>query len=240
MIRRALLVCLFAASPAAAEDGNRAVEIALANALHRGDAKTAAALFDSKMPEAAGIRADVQQLVRGAEVALEINPTTGVWSLNITSRDAAAGVTRRQAKVKLRAAAGLIAAFEPVDFFEPPHSAGAWNTVYSFAAALNDDAATPALDQFDRDMPQLTELKSAVLEIWNRYQIDASLDLLSNEGDDDHRTLRIDWTLNLENRQDPVDSTRREQIVVCHLDRREKEWRIVSFDPISFFMASKK
>jgi hypothetical protein len=46
--------------------------------------------------------------------------------------------------------------------------------------------------------------------------------------------------LNLENRQDPVDSTRREQIVVCQLDRREKEWRIVSFDPVSFFVASKK
>jgi hypothetical protein len=240
MLGRSLLFCILAAPLASADDSNRAVEIALANALNRGDAKTAVALFDPKMKGAARIREDVEHLIRDAEVAFEINVTTGVWSLDITSHDAAAGVTHRKAKVSLRGAGGLITFFEPADFFEPPHGLGAWNALYSFAMALNEDTAPPSMDQFYPAIPGFGQLKSDVMEMWTRYQIDASLDLLSNEGDDAHRTLRIDWILTLKNQQDPVDSTRREQIVTCRVEALEKKWRIVGFDPPSFFALSKR
>lgn len=218
-----------------ADDPNRAVEIALANALDTGNTQAAAELFNPKMPGAAKVRSGLQDLIRQAELALEINTDTGVWTLRIVARDVAAGVTTRQAKVQLRTEAGRIESFEPSDFLEPPHGAGAWNALYSFATALTDENASPPLDQFDSATPGLAELKSDVAALWTRYQIDSSLDMLSNEGDDVRRTLRIDWTLTLKNRQDPVDSFRREQTLTCRIDQRGKSWRIVSIDPIGFF-----
>lgn len=240
MIGRALFVCIFAARLLSADDPNRAVEIALANALNHGDVRTAVGLFDPKVEGMARMRTDVERLMREAELILEIKIESGVWALDVTSRDAAAGITHRQAKVLLRSAGGLITSFEPVDFFQPEHGLGAWNAVYAFAGALNDDAAPPTMEQFDPAMPNFSELKNGVMEMWNRYQIDSSLDLLSNEGDDTHRNLRIDWTLTLKNPQDPVDSTRREQTVNCRVERRKQAWRIVGFDPASFFGLSKR
>jgi hypothetical protein len=240
MIGRGLVVCILTAQLLSADDANRTVEIALANALNHGDVKAAMALFDPKAEGAARVRSDVERLMRGAELVLEIKVASGVWALDVTSRDAAAGITHRQAKVLLRTAGELITSFEPADFFQPPHGLGAWNALYAFAGALNDDTAPPTMEQFDRTMGNFGELKNGVMEMWNRYQIDSSLDLLSNEGDDRHRTLRVDWTLTLKNPQDPVDSTRREQTVNCRMERRGETWRIVGFDPASFFELSKR
>lgn len=235
MTRRALLLCFLVAAPLAAADANRAVEIALANALHSGDVKAAMQLFDPEMRGYAQIRAGVEQLVHDTELALEIDTASGIWTLEITSRDLAAGITHRRAKVSLRLSDGRIESLEPADFLDLPHGSGAWDAVFAFAGALGNEAAPPPMDQFDRSMPGYQEIKTAVTALWTRYRIDASLDLLSNEGDDAHRTLRIDWSLTLMNPQDAVDSARREETVECRLEKQGKTWRIVSFAPAGLF-----
>jgi hypothetical protein len=234
MIREALLI-LVGAFAARADDANRAVEIALANALARADARAAQQLFAPKMASGDKIRSDLEQLVRNAGLSLEIDSKTGLWTLRIISNDVAAGTTRRAVNVSLQVTDGRITSFAPADFFEPPHGEGAWNAVYVFAAALNDGSAPPALGLFDPKMPGFADFKNGVTALWTRYQIDSSLDLESNEGDDAHRTLQIDWTLTLANQQDPVDSSRREQTVVCRVEKQAKGWRIVNLEPAGFF-----
>ncbi len=96
------------------------------------------------------------------------------------------------------------------------------------------------MEQFDRTMPGYADLKNAITALWTRYQIEPSLDLKSNEGDDTHRTLQIDWVLTLQNQQDPVHSTRREQSAVCVVEKRGKAWKIVSFSPASLFIVPLK
>lgn len=241
MLPLALFPFILAPVLSAADDPNRAVEIALANTLHSGDATALAQLFDPKMPSWSRLHSDLEELLKDGEVSLQIDSTTGVWTLDITSRDLAAGVTERKAKVSLETAAGRIESLTPADFLAPPHGRAAWDAVFAFATSLNDDQAAPTLAQFDPAMPGLAALKTAITELWTRYQINTSLDLQSNEGDDVHRTLRIAWTQTLKNQQDPVDSHRTEQTVECRLEKetsRKKPWeawRIVSFSPSTLF-----
>ena len=245
MLGRALMTLIAAAPLFAADDPNRAVEIALANALSRGDVKAISQLFDPKMSGYSRIIADVEQLLKDAESSLVIDTASGVWDLTITSRDLADGVTERKVKVELKTSDGRIESLRPADFLAPPSGRAAWDAVYAFAASLRDDQIPPALTQFDSSMPGLAALKSAVVALWKGYEIDTSLDLESNEGDDRRRTLRIAWTQTLKNQQDPVDSHRTEQTVECRLERRPSpkkplqkqsdDWRIVSFSPAGLF-----
>lgn len=235
MIARALLLCVLAAPLSAADGANRPIEIALANALNAGDAKAAIALFDPKMAGYATVADNLEKLAHDSELALAINTDTGVWTLRITARDVAEGMTHREAKVAMTSADGRIVSFTPANFFEPPQGRGAWNALFQFASALNDETAPPSMGQFDPEMPHYQEIKTGVATLWGRYQIDSSLDLLSHEGDDTHRTLRVDWTLTLMNPQDNVDSTRREQTVVCKMEKQGRAWRVVGLEPVGLF-----
>jgi hypothetical protein len=241
MIRRALLVSIVAVGlcPAATDD-DRAVEIALANAIHSGDSKAALKLFNPKMAGYLSLRADVERLLETAEVALSVDTETRVWALDITARDLASGVTLRKAKVSLRTEGGIIQSFQPDGFFAPPRGRQAWDTVFAFASALQNEELQPQMEQFNRSMPDYADLKNAITALWTRYRIEPSLDLKSNEGDDAHRTLQIDWLLTLNNPQDPVHSTRREQSVVCVVEKRGNAWKIVSFSPASLFTVPPK
>jgi hypothetical protein len=241
MIRRTLLLCVAAGRLCSADaDDDRAAEIALANALHSGDSKAALKLFNPKMAGYAGLRADIERLLEAAEVGLDIDKETGAWSLDVTARDLATGVTHRKAKVSIRTEGGLIQSFQPAGFLAPPHGREAWDTVSGFAATLQNEDVQPQLEQFDRSMRGYEDLKATVTALWTQFQIDPSLDLKANEGDDTHRTLQIDWSLTLKNPQDSVDSTRREQFVVCGVEKRGKAWRIVFLSPINFFAPPKK
>jgi hypothetical protein len=235
MTRGALIVWLAAARLIGAQDTDDRVVKALASALNRGNQDAALELFDPKMPGYGRLEDNLAKLMRDSELALDIHTETGVWNLTITSRDAAAGVTQRKSKVKMRVAHGVIVAFEPVDFLAPPHGDGAWQAVFTFATALQNADAPPAMSQFDDSAPEYSTLKTALLALWSRYEITVSLDLSSNEGDDTHRTLEIDWTLNLHNPEDDVDSTRREQTVTAKLNFENGKWKIASLEPASFF-----
>jgi hypothetical protein len=240
MIPRVLLVCfgacIAAARPcAASDDSERAVEIALANALHNGDKKAALKLFAPKVSGYASIRTDVARLLEAAEVDLAIDRETGIWSLRIVARDVSSGVTQRKGRVSIQTDGDLIHSFQPAGFLAPPPGREPWDVLFAFATELTKEDAQPAMEQFDRSMPGYNDLRAAITALWTRYLIDLSLDLKSNEGDDTHRTLQIDWTLTLKNPQDPVDSTRREQSVIAGVEKRGKAWKVVSLSHADFF-----
>lgn len=241
MTCRALLVCIAVCSAAgapcsAATDGDREAEIALANALHNGDSNAALKLFAPKMAGYPGLRSDIEGLLKTAEVDLDIDTETDIWSLRIVARDVATGTTQRKAKVSIHTEEGLIHSFEPAGFFAPPHGREVWDILFAFAAELQDENVMPSMEQFDRSMPGYENLRAAITALWTRYLIDPSLELKSNEGDDTHRTLQVDWILTLKNPQDPVDSLRREQSIVTGFEKRGKAWKIVSFSHADFFM----
>ncbi len=235
MKRLAPLLCLVAFPAFPADDANRAIENALANRLHAGDAKAAAALFDPAMHGFASLNADLQRLLAASEVNLSFDVKAGVWIIDITSRDLTSGITHRQEKVAIVVKDGLIHSLEPATFLAPPVGREPWDLLFAFAVQLQNEAAAPSLEQFDRATPGFEDLKTAVNALWTRFEIEPSLSLISNEGGDTERTLQVAWILTLKNRQDTVDSTTRERTVICHIEKKAKSWRIVSFSPADLF-----
>ena len=137
MMRRTLLALPFAMRLRA--DAAREVWDLLgaaASALSEGNAAGFMDCFDPKMPGYEDLRADVAALVLEAEPRSSIELVTNRgdgqtraleadWLLAIVQRQGSIGSTRREERVKVRAAKvgkrWRIVAFEPAGFFAPPN-----------------------------------------------------------------------------------------------------------------------
>ncbi len=223
-----------------------------------------AEMFDSSMPGASKIKRDADALSkisdtvstiewRGNEGNDESRTVQLDWLLEITERGGAAAVTRRRAEVQCRLAKKSghwkIVSFAPADFFAAPQGNEAWMLVSSAAEGLTEavgDSATfggnrPAanarkfLEAFDSGTPGYSELRDNVLALEQRGDIESSVDLLSNEGDDRARTIQLDWTMSLAEHDTGIPVINRNQTVTIRVEKKAKGWRITSIEPLSFF-----
>jgi hypothetical protein len=96
--------------------------------------------------------------------------------------------------------------------------------------ALTNLDADAFLDQFDRRMPQYDKLRDEIRDLVGTAQeIGSTIDVISDEGDEQKRMLELDWLLKIDN-----DEPRR-QIVKCQVERQGKKWRITALEPVEFF-----
>ena len=88
------------------------------------------------------------------------------------------------------------------------------------------------LDQFDSKMPQYEKLGDQIQELFGVAQeIGSTVDVITDDGDDEKRTMELDWLLKIDN-GDP-----RRQIVKCQVEKQGKKWKITALDPVEFFRA---
>lgn len=96
--------------------------------------------------------------------------------------------------------------------------------------ALANQDADAFLDQFDRKMPQYEKLRDEIQDLFGVAQeIGSTIDVITDEGDEQKRTLELDWLLKIDN-----DEPRR-QIVKCQVEKQGKKWKITALDPVEFF-----
>lgn len=109
--------------------------------------------------------------------------------------------------------------------------------VFTSAAAglINDDAAS-FLDNFDRNMPGYAALQNNITGLLAAYDVGATIEEITDQGDDQKRTVELDWLLILKqkNSTNSPQQTRR-QVVKCNVERRGKRWKITALEPIDFF-----
>jgi hypothetical protein len=100
---------------------------------------------------------------------------------------------------------------------------------------INDDAAS-FLDSFDRNMPGYAALQNNVEGLLAAYDVGATIEEITDEGDDHKRTVELDWLLILKQKgaTNSPQQTRR-QIVKCTVERRGKQWKITALEPVDFF-----
>ena len=262
MTRRTLLwfsvvACIAASPQAESGDEMRALMNKAAEALRNHDDKLFLATFDPSMKGYRELAANVRGLLRDADViaVIEITNDRMNWTLNIAAHDSSAGNTMRKATAiytmshsggKLR-----IASFEPVSLFAPPHGREAWDAIsgvardLQVASAYADPEQTSRLPgpidlpnllaRFDHAMPGYDQLEANIKALTSAWLVEPALQLTSNEGDDTHRSLEIDWTLTLTNPQNAGNSIRKEETVKCVVEKRGKQWLIVSFSPVELF-----
>lgn len=110
------------------------------------------------------------------------------------------------------------------------------NVFTSAAEGLIDDDAASFLDQFDHDMPGYAVLQNNVTGLLAAYDVGATIEEITDEGDDLKRTVALDWLLILTQKgaTNSPQQTRR-QVVKCTVERQGKQWKITALDPIDFF-----
>ena len=100
----------------------------------------------------------------------------------------------------------------------------------AIAEALANRDADTFLDQFDRKMPGYETLRAEIRELLGVIQeIGTTIDVISDEGDEQKRSLELDWVLKFDT-EDP-----RRQIVKCRAEKQGKKWKITALEPVEFF-----
>ena len=110
------------------------------------------------------------------------------------------------------------------------------NVFTSAAEGLITDDSASFLDSFDRNMPGYAALQDNVKGLLAAYNVDATIEEITNEGDDRKRTVELDWLLILSQKgaTNGPQQTRR-QAVKCTVARRGKQWKITALEPIDLF-----
>ena len=100
---------------------------------------------------------------------------------------------------------------------------------------INDDSAS-FLDSFDRNMSGYADLQDNVKGLLAAYNVGATIEEITDVGDDQKRTVELDWLLILSQKgaTNSPQQTRR-QVVKCTVERRGKQWKITAIEPIDLF-----
>ena len=107
--------------------------------------------------------------------------------------------------------------------------------IASAASGLSAGKPEVFLEAFDAAMPGYEKLRDAVTALVSGAEIECSIEVTSNQGDDAARTLELDWILRIDRREAGAGSVRRQETVKCSLRKTGKKWRIVAFEPLEFF-----
>src|SRR5215831_17212065 len=111
------------------------------------------------------------------------------------------------------------------------------DVIRELASSLTAGNAQEFLRHFDRTMPGYDKLSANVTALVRQGETQSYVDVVSNEGDDETRTLTVTWELRLQREGEATASARPEARVTCKLRKQGKQWRIVSFTPIDFLSA---
>jgi hypothetical protein len=262
MTRRTLLsLPVAAALRGDTDDDIKGLVNSAAEALRNHDERQFLAAFDPAMKGYRELAANVHGLLRDADVqasieiqsvemqSVEISTGQMNWTLDIAAHDLSAGSTKRQAKVTFRAERSggklRIVSFEPVSLFAPPHGREAWDAISGAAMDLQlasrraegrEESYLPnLLGRFDRAMAGYSQLAANLEALTSIWVVEPALQLTSNEGGDDRRSLEIDWVMTLTSPLDGARSLRKEETVKCVVEKRGKRWLIVAFTPSELF-----
>ncbi len=110
------------------------------------------------------------------------------------------------------------------------------NVFTSAAEGLVNDDPTSFLDSFDGNMPGYAALQDNVKGLLAAYDVGATIEEITDEGDDHKRTVEMDWLLILTQKgvANSPQQTRR-QGVKCTVERRGKQWKITTLEPVDLF-----
>ena len=109
--------------------------------------------------------------------------------------------------------------------------------ITELASALSEGNGLAFLDHIDRAMPDYQKLEQSILALTEQNEVSAAIDILKQEGDDRTQTVELDWLMQIRSREDSGPIERRRETVKCRAERKKKNWKIASLDPIALFAA---
>jgi len=107
--------------------------------------------------------------------------------------------------------------------------------ITELASALSEGNGLAFLDHIDHAMPDYQKLEQNILALTEQNEVSAAIDILKQEGDDRTQTVELDWLLQIRSREDNGPIERRRETVKCRAERKKKNWKIASLEPIALF-----
>jgi hypothetical protein len=102
-------------------------------------------------------------------------------------------------------------------------------------SGLSAGKAEVFLDAFDTRMADYAKFRDAVAGLVSQADLQSSIEVTANEGDDAARTVELNWILRIDRRDGATGSIRRQQTVRCRFEKTGKKWRIEEIEPRGFF-----
>ena len=119
-------------------------------------------------------------------------------------------------------------------FAEPP--ADVLDLFREAAEALANDDANAFLTKFDPNMAGFSEFRDEIVGLLAAHDVGSSIEVVNDEGDDQKRSLDLDWLLVIsEKNSGNGQSETRRRVLKCHIERQGKQWKITALEPIDFF-----
>jgi hypothetical protein len=128
----------------------------------------------------------------------------------------------------------VLAAPGPMLLADPPPQSVV-DLFTEMASALSESNAAAFLKPIDRAMKDYQKLESYIVALTAQAEVQSSIEFLTDEGDEQARTVGLDWFLELRSRQATGPLERRRERVTCQLARVKKSWKIKSLDPVELF-----
>jgi hypothetical protein len=115
----------------------------------------------------------------------------------------------------------------------------AWEALTALVSALGRGSAAAFAAGLDPEMPGRETLQNNVAALLRQVDVQCSLDLVSNQGDESARTIETMWLLVLTERTETPRATRRRERVVCRFEKRGKKWLLKGLEPAGFLAPPK-
>jgi hypothetical protein len=90
------------------------------------------------------------------------------------------------------------------------------------------------LDKFDPACSGFAQIREDATDLLTRFEVGTTIDVVTDQGDENKRTLELDWLLTIEGVE------QRRKLVKCTIEKRGKKWKIVAFEPVELFKVSGK
>src|SRR5262249_37310928 len=107
-----------------------------------------------------------------------------------------------------------------------------WELLTSVASGLGEGNAARCLAAFDPAMPGYEMLRTNLRALVQGSTVQCSIDLVERSEDAGGESLELDWLMSITQREGPARLDRRRERVKCRAEKRGKQWRIVSFEPV--------
>jgi S-formylglutathione hydrolase FrmB len=113
--------------------------------------------------------------------------------------------------------------------------AGALTEVDGIGPSLVRGNVSRFMSAFSKDMPDYGTLESNVTALVRQAEVSSSIQTVSEDGDDQARTIDLDWVMQVRSLEQDGPVVQRREVIHCELRKEKKHWKIVSLKPIDFF-----
>jgi hypothetical protein len=111
--------------------------------------------------------------------------------------------------------------------------------VTSMAAALTAVNVPQFMRSISKDMPDYETIQNNVTGLVRQSEISSSIQPVNEAGDDQARSINLDWALDVRSLEQDGPIVRRRQIIHCELRKEKKHWKVVALKPVDFFAPAK-